>query len=603
MRKLLAAASAVVSLFVFVSCQEPGTTGTPGGGGSGGGNVSSTTSPLVALRPVVGGHLVISTDKTLAVVADPDGDRLRTFNLTNATAVDEIKFAAGAWPTRVMALPTGQIQVLLRGTGELATVTLPQGGHPAAIAKVAVCPEPRGLTRNGDETIVACAGGELVHVGAEVTTERTATEWRDVVVNNGNVVGTSFRAAQLIKAGAATNLQAQRVTTDFANPAMHQPQVAWRLLSNGGSLVVVHQLHADQIHVDGLTTTTPPNPGIPSSGSPYGGGGTATTPNGPPQCSGSAVVTGVTRFDESGNMFTAHTNDVLPVDAALSPDGSMLAVAGAGGTGLSVYPTSLVQGSGGCMTPTAGVGGISVHSVAWVSPTQVVFVETLRSTPVLFDLANGMAKNLGSMDQPAGAEAHTLFHQSPRGGAALACASCHPEGGDDGHVWIIDGKFRRTQNLTGGVMSRAPFHWVGDLAHLDDLMADTFVKRMGAAPVTGDTVNTLGAWLDTLPANRPSVVLTTDARAAGLAAFTKAGCVSCHLDNGRKEGSAADIGTGESVRTPSLSGVASRAPYLHTGEVATLRDRVFGSLHPNHGNLAVLDQTEKQALLEYLEAL
>jgi mono/diheme cytochrome c family protein len=328
-----------------------------------------------------------------------------------------------------------------------------------------------------------------------------------------------------------------------------------------------------------------------------------TIPGLPPPCASSAVVTGVTRVTDSGDVFTAHTNDVLPVDAALSPDGSMLAIGGAGGTGLSVYPTSLVQGSNGCITPTGGVGGLSVSSVAWLSNTKVVVLESLRSTPLVFDLATGLARPIGSGDRGLSNAAHQLFHSAPRGGAALACASCHPEGGEDGHLWIIDGQFRRTQTLAGGVMKRAPFHWKGDLGDLGALMADTFVKRMGATPVNATDTASLGAWLDTIPSPKPSRVLSADARAAGLAAFEKASCSSCHLAGGTQEGPAADIGTGEAVRSPHLIAIQARAPYLHTGELPDLRARVMGTLHPNHGNLSRLNLTEKESLLSYLESL
>src|SRR5262249_26625612 len=57
---------------------------------------------------------------------------------------------------------------------------------------------------------------------------------------------------------------------------------------------------------------------------------------------------------------------------------------------------------------------------------------------------------------------HGIFHANS--GAGLACASCHPEGGDDGRVWrfrLKDGTAvpRRTQNLRGGILATAPFHW------------------------------------------------------------------------------------------------------------------------------------------------
>src|SRR6185295_19662796 len=61
-----------------------------------------------------------------------------------------------------------------------------------------------------------------------------------------------------------------------------------------------------------------------------------------------------------------------------------------------------------------------------------------------------------------------IFNQPTRAG--IACMSCHPEGGDDGHTWFfgedsIGGPFhpRRTQSLRGGILGTAPFHWNGDM--------------------------------------------------------------------------------------------------------------------------------------------
>lgn len=319
-------------------------------------------------------------------------------------------------------------------------------------------------------------------------------------------------------------------------------------------------------------------------------------------CGNSVVVTAISTVENGQVTSVQRTADILPVDAALSPDGEGLAVVGAGGTGLSIYRVGAFTSGIPCVFATAGLTGLALTSVAWVSPTRVVVLESLRTTPLLFDLGTGLTHLFGA-ETDRGSTAHALFHQAPRGGAPLACASCHPEGGEDGHTWVIDGKTRRTQTLAGGVMSRAPFHWLGDLSNLNGLMADTFVKRMGGTPLMADQVTSLGAWLDTLPAPRPSRQLSPEHLSAGRSAFEKGQCSSCHPAFGTQEGGASDIGTGERVRAPSLSGLFARAPYLHTGEIPDIRTRVTGSLHPLHGHLSALDDVEKEALIIYLESL
>ena len=62
---------------------------------------------------------------------------------------------------------------------------------------------------------------------------------------------------------------------------------------------------------------------------------------------------------------------------------------------------------------------------------------------------------------------HELFHRDA--GAGIACASCHAEGGDDGHVWqFSDIGPRRTQSVNVGLEGTAPFHWSGDQADIAD---------------------------------------------------------------------------------------------------------------------------------------
>jgi len=613
MRALLS--SVVAFVVVSSGCAEPDSGSSAAAGGSRGGSTETSRQLLQPQRPIIGGQLATSADLSRVLVADAENDRLRVFGLTNGLRY-EVALPKHSWPTRALELADGKIRVLLRASGELAIVTPAAGDNkPAQVTTVAVCAEPRALTagKNPGEVLVGCAGGELVTVaGAQVgETLASTVEWRDLVRRpDGSTLGTSFRAAELVTlSGGAVNSRLKppaqslpRTTINPAEPVMHVAQVAWRMVPGpGGRTFVVHQLHADSIRVESVV---PGLQTIPLSSTPYGGGAPSAGngPGLPPTCNESAVVTGITTVNAGGVTAVQRTNDVLPVDAALSPDGTQLAVASAGGTGLSIYPTGLLDTSNTCLTSTAGLPGISLTSVVWVSNTRLVVMESLRSTPMVFDLATGASHMMGT-EADRSSPAHALFHQAPPNGAALACASCHPEGGEDGHVWNIDGKPRRTQSLAGGVMERMPFHWRGDLSSLSSLLTDTFEKRMGGAPIPADLQSALGTWLDTIPAPKASVVLSADAKTAGLAAFARGQCTSCHLDNGHLEGPAADIGTGEPMRSPSLLGLQARAPYLHTGELVDIRARVMGNLHRAHGRVDLLSMPEKESLITYLQSL
>jgi mono/diheme cytochrome c family protein len=587
--------------FGLVGCAEPepASGSNAGTNGTVGNTAGTTTQPLMPFRPVIGGHLLVTADASKILMADVESDRLRVFSTSQNALAYDVALPEKSWPTRIIEGRDGAIHVLLRGTGEVATV------RGQAVTLTAVCPEPRALALGEEENqlVVGCAGGELVRInGATVLITKTGVEWRDLTVTSAGVSGTSFRSAELVtlangqSLGSRLKTPPQQLNPLNGTAALHQAQVVWRMVPSGSRTLLIHQLHANELTINGTSTNPLPN----TSTSPYGGG--AAVPGQMVGCNSSAVVSAVSTVQGDQVVAVQRINDVLPVDAALSPDGSQLAVVSAGGTGLSIYPVNAFNSTSSCAMPTAGFTGFALNSVAWVSPTKVVVVESLRASPLIFDLATANMTELGDKAD-RGSTAHTLFHVAPRGGAPLACASCHPEGGEDGHTWVIDGKKRRTQTLSGGVMKRAPFHWEGELAGLDNLMSDTFVKRMGGSPAILSEVATLGAWLDTLPAPKASRQLTADQRTAGLAAFQKAQCSNCHLAGGLQEGPASDIGTGESVRAPSLAGLSARAPYLHTGEIADIRSRVTGTLHPAHGNLRSLNSAEQEELIGFLESL
>jgi cytochrome c peroxidase len=130
---------------------------------------------------------------------------------------------------------------------------------------------------------------------------------------------------------------------------------------------------------------------------------------------------------------------------------------------------------------------------------------------------------------------------------------------------------------------------------------------MGAAraPST-DAVTSLGAWLDTLPAPKPSSTASPAQLARGRAAFEKASCDGCHSGPQLSNHLPVSVGTaGGEFKTPPLVGLAARGPWMHDGCAKTLRQRFtdtacVGTLH---GNPEVLSPWELTDLLAYLESL
>jgi mono/diheme cytochrome c family protein len=198
-----------------------------------------------------------------------------------------------------------------------------------------------------------------------------------------------------------------------------------------------------------------------------------------------------------------------------------------------------------------------------------------------------------------------LFHRETSSG--LACASCHPEGRDDGLVWEFAGiGLRRTQSLAGNILARAPYHWNGDMADLDQLMHDVFQKRMGGGGLTRSQLLSLGPWLDRIPAPKSSASADVAAIERGRAVFDSidVGCANCHSGPNLTNNMLLNVGTGGLLKVPSLIGVSARAPFMHDGCATTLRDR-FGACGGGdaHGKTSTLTEAQLADLIGYLESL
>jgi hypothetical protein len=192
-------------------------------------------------------------------------------------------------------------------------------------------------------------------------------------------------------------------------------------------------------------------------------------------------------------------------------------------------------------------------------------------------------------------------------GGNISCASCHPEGGDDGHTWVFSGiGYRRTQSLAGGISQKAPFHWSGDLATFEQFFQEVMLGRM-ALPVVppSEHVRALATWLDTLPYDAPGDDLDAAAVERGRVLFHDElrACSGCHSGPTLSDGRLHDVGTGGSFVTPSLRGVAVRAPLLHDGCAATLAERFGPCGGTLHGDTSLLGESELLDLIEYMKSL
>jgi len=222
----------------------------------------------------------------------------------------------------------------------------------------------------------------------------------------------------------------------------------------------------------------------------------------------------------------------------------------------------------------------------------------------------------------AGEQGRRLFydakntHLTPTG--VVACATCHPRGGEDGLVWFlhtddIPAKLRRTPPAWDAKPGAFPLHWDGHYDDPDDLVTDTIRELMEGDALVVD-VSAVSTYMEEIPppVGRP---LSDDEQARaerGAELFESAGCADCHTGAQFTDGSPHAVveATGDAPAdlaeaiTPSLVGIRGRDPYLHDGRARSLRD-VLTTYNTNDtmGVTSRLSADDVDDLVLYLETL
>jgi hypothetical protein len=569
---------------------------------------SDPALPVTNPPPVTGGTLTITPDG-LAVAADPDRDVVWLVDL-GSSATSSVALAAGDQPGRVVVDAAGSAHVVLRGAGAVARIDPRRG---VLLDRRGVCPAPRGLAYDGaaDAIHVACAGGELVTLpaagGQAVRSLRLDPDLRDVIVAGDQLFVSRFRSAELLVVSPAGQLVGRQKPLPRGDPSLANggtttvavPTVAWRTTQlPGGGVAMVHELATSSV--------------VGTNAGAYAWSG---------PCSGPVVASTLTFFGGSGERVDDRPMPVLPpvlpVDVA-ADDQDNLAVVSAGDDTVSFLgPPATIEASAsadGCAT-LAGATAVSLTAqpVAVASWQGRWFVQTRDVAQILEigGVSSGQPTVASTIDLGAPAiesPGSAIFHTSWTG---MACASCHPEGGEDGHTWLFDTAGpRRTQSLSGGVMHRAPFHWRGELPDFQSLVDDVLVGRMGGNSPSTIDVAAFSRWLDRLPAPAASPTGTPAQIEHGKQLFqdSAVGCASCHSGPYLTNDQIAYVGTGTTFQVPSLVGISAVAPFFHDGCAATLQDRFDptkaacngGDLHGHTSQLGAQDVND---LIAYLETL
>ncbi|MBF5042428.1 MULTISPECIES: cytochrome-c peroxidase [Myxococcaceae] len=558
-------------------------------------------------RPVSGGTLLVTHDGRYAVAADPDRDAVWVVDLAAWQVHAQLALQPGDEPGRLVEDEAGRVHVLLRRGGGVVALDVERG---SVLSRRAVCPAPRGLTHGFGRLYVACAGGELVALlpegGAPLSTLHLAADLRDVVFDGEQLWVSRFRSAELLRVDVNGQV-AERVRPAALHPVgapgsaayvAFEPGVASRLVADPqGGLLLLHQLASTATLPLHATSGRPAYAGLePLAGDPTCGDGVVHSALYQRSASGAA----------QGRDLQAALG-VLPGDLAFSPAGDRVVAVAAGSRRVMVGSRAWLAGGRQGDCALSGERSFQLYAqpiAAAFSPAGTLLVQTREPVGLVRLLGTPEYQALTLGEHLAGDAGHRRFYEPAPSG--ISCASCHPEGTQDGRVWHLESLgARRTPPLGGGLAATAPFHWDGAVPDVASALKDTLVVRMGVPVPPAEDVTALSRWLETLPAEPAPLPLDAAAVARGEALFgsTQLGCNSCHAGARGVQAVSADIGTGGSFQAPPLEGLALRAPYLHDGCALSLQD-VFGACAGGevHGRVGALDAQAQADLRAYLES-
>jgi YVTN family beta-propeller protein len=217
----------------------------------------------------------------------------------------------------------------------------------------------------------------------------------------------------------------------------------------------------------------------------------------------------------------------------------------------------------------------------------------------------------------------------------ISCASCHPDGQQDGRTWHNPEGPRNTQWLAGLAWTH-PIHWSADRDEVQDFEHTIRGPLMqGRGLIRGEVQKELGSPNKGLSADLDAVAAYTNSHELPLSPHAKAGlssaaqrgqtlffstetkCATCHTgplftDSTVKTMLMHDVGTGDDdpseklgpkYDTPTLLGVYRTAPYLHHGQAATLADVLTKNPGDRHGTTSHLSAAQIDDLAWFLKSL
>lgn len=192
----------------------------------------------------------------------------------------------------------------------------------------------------------------------------------------------------------------------------------------------------------------------------------------------------------------------------------------------------------------------------------------------------------------------------------FACASCHPDGRDDGLTWATQDGPRNAPMLAGRLDGTAPFAWSGTSERVSEHLEHT-VQRLGGMGLTKRENEALAAYCFAMKTYSPrSQDAAKVARGKVVFESAESRCSTCHASEGNAftDKKKHDVGshtltdTELTFDTPSLRFVGGTAPYFHDGRYKSLHDLLVAKDN-TMGKTSHLSPTDIDALEAYLKTL
>jgi DNA-binding beta-propeller fold protein YncE len=613
-------------------------------------------SPGQALTPLsgdgIGSSIALARigDRKLAIVADADAHTVRLLDTRTEEELPVTELRGE--PSQLVVAGDGRVFVGVRDAAEVDVLEQVPGERPSlhVTGRIATAEEPVGLslTPDGRTLLVACAWGREVDA---FETHSLGRVFRAPVAREPRAIATSSdgRQAYVSHASASVVSVVDLMSPDHAvepvrleqtDPMGQEGRLAWR---QGYALA-----RADMGIIEpGVTANTGDTTVRTET---YGGVGEDTLPA---EQFDVAVVGG---NGQSPNALRTvpmlqFTQCLLPRAAAYDAAGEWLLVACEGSD--TVWRVDVRPGKNAAGFSTWRAGS-EPTGIAIDAERRAAFVWSQGSRTVTSFVIDAFHPNVSKGDEQGLVRTvalgprieasdpvelgRKLFHTTGDTRISLdgrACASCHPDGRDDGLVWATPDGPRQTPTLAGRLAGTAPYGWNGSRSSVKKHVTNT-LKRLGGTGLDAKSMDALVAYcmkMQAAPHATLAFAVSDPLVAEGRELFesSSTGCASCHMADGTfTDGNRHDVGSRSSsdprraFDTPSLRFVGGTGPYFHDGRYPTLRGLLLGCddgggmggagappnsrtgaplTHKGMGHTAQLSPHELDALEAYLKTL